>query len=422
MLTRRSHSELYNYRAVILSGSAIVLARLLRKLVRRFKLPQVDLLAVLVLTSLVAWLAGWAAPDKSGSAAVKLTPAVPQSLPSFHIPTVQPEHLLELSQGALAIAFIGVIEALAIAKAIAHQTHQKLDYNQQILAEGVANLGGGFFQSVPGSGSLSRSAINFQAGAVSRFSGIVSAASVAVALLLFAPLLGYIPQAALAGLLLVTAVRLVDFRRLKATLRASRYDAALVIVTAVTGILLDLDKAVLLGVIVSVILFVPRAAKLRASELVVAPEGVVRERTPEDVGDDRTVIYDLEGELFFGAAPELDRHLAAISARIGAGQVKFVVLRLKRVRHPDAVSIERLADFLKSENGQKAQILLAGVRPDTLTILRNIGFTSWFPDDHVFPEEDREYSATLRAVRYAYAQLNDEAEQSRRSEPAYYLV
>lgn len=417
-----SHGELYNYRAVILSGSAIVLARLLRKLVRRFKLPQVDLLAVLVLTSLVAWLAGWTAPDKSGSAAVKLTPAVPQSLPSFHIPTVQPEHLLELSQGALAIAFIGVIEALAIAKAIAHQTHQKLDYNQQILAEGVANLGGGFFQSVPGSGSLSRSAINFQAGAVSRFSGIVSAASVAVALLLFAPLLGYIPQAALAGLLLVTAVRLVDFRRLKATLRASRYDAALVIVTAVTGILLDLDKAVLLGVIVSVILFVPRAAKLRASELVVAPEGVVRERTPEDVGDERTVIYDLEGELFFGAAPELDRHLAAISARIGAGQVKFVVLRLKRVRHPDAVSIERLADFLKSENGQKAQILLAGVRPDTLTILRNIGFTSWFPDDHVFPEEDREYSATLRAVRYAYAQLNDEAEQSRRSEPAYYLV
>lgn len=157
--------------------------------------------------------------------------------------------------------------------------------------------------------------------------------------------------------------------------------------------------------------------------LVVAPEGVVWERTPDDVGDERIVIDDLEGELSFGAAPELERYLAAISDRIRLGEVKFVVLRLKRVRHPDAVSIERLAEFLESENGSPAQILLAGVRPDTLKILRNIGFDTWFPSEHVFPEEDQEYSATLRAVRYAYTELGlREAEPSRDAEAAYYLV
>ena len=133
---------------------------------------------------------------------------------------------------------------------------------------------------MPGSGSLSRSAINFQAGAATRFSGIVSAATVAVALLLFAPLLHYVPTAALAGLLLVTAVRLVDFTRLWTTVKASRYDAGLVVITALTGMLWDLDKAVLLGIALSILLFVPRAAKLKAAELTITPEGVVRERLP----------------------------------------------------------------------------------------------------------------------------------------------
>ena len=249
----------------------------------------------------------------------------------------------------MAIAFVGIIEALSIAKAIAYQTQQKIDYNRQIMAEGLANLAGGFFQSLPGSGSLSRSAINFQSGAKTRFSGIVSAATVAAALLLFAPLLRYVPQAALAGLLLVTAARLVDFKRLFYTLKASRYDAGLVIITAFTGVAIDLDKSVLLGVILSIVLFVPRAAKLKAKELIVTPERVVRERISGDSADPSIVIYDLEGELFFGAAPELDRYLSELSKRIADDDIKFLVLRLKRVRHPDVVCIERIEHFLREE-------------------------------------------------------------------------
>ncbi len=105
-------------------------------------------------------------------------------------------------------------------------------------------------------------------------SGIVSAATVAAALLLFAPLLRYVPRPALALLLLITAARLVDFKRLIHTLKASRYDAGLVIVTAFTGVAIDLDKSVLLGAILSILLFVPRAAKLKAKELIVTPNAL----------------------------------------------------------------------------------------------------------------------------------------------------
>jgi SulP family sulfate permease len=397
-----------NYRALTLSAAAVLLAVVLRKLVQRFGWPQIDMLAVLVITGLIAYLAGWSVPGAGGHTAVSVAAKVPRSLPTPHIPEVHTDWLPELSSGALAIAFVGIIEALSIAKAIANQTQQKIDYNRQIMAEGLANLSGGFFQCLPGSGSLSRSAINYQSGAKTRFSGIVSAATVAAALLLFAPLLRYVPQPALAGLLLVTAARLVDFKRLFYTLKASRYDAGLVIVTAFTGVAIDLDKSVLLGVILSILLFVPRAAKLKAKELIVAPERVVRERVPGDPADPSIIIYDLEGELFFGAAPELDRYLVALHQRIADdpnGPVKFVVLRLKRVRHPDVVCIERIEHFLRDETARGVTILLAGVRPDTLGILHNVGIQSWFPAEHIFPEEDEEYSATLKAVRHARGHL-----------------
>jgi sulfate permease, SulP family len=423
------HGDKINYRAVLLSVTAVVVAVVVRRLVNRYGWPQIDLLTVLVVASLIAYAAGWSIAGANGKSAVSVAAKVPQSLPAPHIPVVDVGALGQLSQGALAIAFIGLIEALSIAKAIAHQSQQKIDYNRQILAEGLANLTGGFFQALPGSGSLSRSAINFQAGALTRFSGIVSAATVAVAVLLFAPLLHYVPTSALAGLLLVTAVRLVDFRRLWTTVKASRYDAGLVAVTALTGILWDLDKAVLLGIALSILLFVPRAAKLKASELTVTPERVVRERIPSDPVDPSTVIYDLEGELFFGAAPELDRYFDTLRARIRTGEVKFIVLRLKRVRHPDAVSIERLEHFLREENGHGVTILLAGVQPDTLTVLKNIGFQRWFPTEQVFVEdEDEEDSATLKALRYAHASLDDGARgavlagASPGSDRLYYLV
>jgi sulfate permease, SulP family len=393
-----------NYRAIVLSAATVVLAVVLRRLVKRYGLPQLDLLAVLVIAALIAYLAGWSTEDHTGNTAVALTAKIPQSLPAPHIPSVQLGEVGQLSSGALAIAFIGLLEALSIAKAIAYQSGQKLDYNRQILAEGLANLTGGFFQAVPGSGSVSRSPINFQAGAVSRFSGVIASIAVAVAVLLFAPLLHYMPRAALAGLLLITAARLIDYKRLRYALRASRYDAGLVIITALTGVLIDLDTAVLLGVALSILLFVPRAAKLKAKELVVAPERVVRERVPGDPVDPSIIIYDFEGELFFGAAPELERYLEALSERIRKHDIKFLVLRLKRVRHPDAVVIERIEKFVREETRRGATVLLAGVQPDLWTLLKNVGFDGWFPTAQVFPEEDEEFSATLKAVRYAHAE------------------
>lgn len=426
-----TQSDPFNLKALFITAATVVLALAFRRIVLRYKLPQMDMLAVLILMSLVAYFAGWTEPGIGGKTAVAIAGKVPASLPVPYIPEIKFGWIADLSTSALAIAFLGLIEALSIAKSIANETRQKLDYNRQCLAEGLANLTGGFFQCLPGSGSLSRSAINFQAGAATRFSGIVTAATVAVAVLIFASLTRYIPKPALAGLLLITAARLIDLKRLRYTLRASGYDAGLVLVTAVTAVAIDIDVAVLVGVGLSILLFVPRAAKLKAAELFVTEERVVRERLHSDPPCAAVILYDLEGELFFGAAPELDRYLDILKKRLQLQGIKFIVLRLKRVRNPDVVCLERIEHFLHDAEAHGVTVLLAGVRPDFLKAIKNLGFDAWFPADQVFPEEDEDYSATLRAVRYAYKLLGDantcphcaSANEAERVNPElYYLV
>src|SRR5205085_6262581 len=126
---------------------------------------------------------------------VKIVGAIPATLPGFQVPDLRWDRAHLLAYNAFALAVLGLLEAVAMSKAIAGRTGQPLDIHQQCLSEGAANLAGSFFQCIPGSGSLTRSAINQQAGAVTQWSGVFSAAAVAVTVLLFAPLAQFIPRA-----------------------------------------------------------------------------------------------------------------------------------------------------------------------------------------------------------------------------------
>src|SRR6202050_2838882 len=322
-----------------------------------------------------------------------------------------------MSGSALAIAFLGLLEALAIAKSIANTTRQKLDYNRQCFAEGIANVTGGFFQCLPGSGSLTRSAINFQAGAVTRFSGIFAAGTVALVVVALAPYARYIPKAALAGLLVITAVRLVDWKRLRYAVRASRYDALLVAVTALSAIFISVEFSILIGVALSILLFVPRAALLGFSELTVSNDRVVRERLPSDPVCTSLLLYDLEGELFFGAAPELDRLFEKVKQRTEDEKIRFVILRVKRTRYPDMVTMERFDHFLREMETRGVTVLLCGVRTGFANVMRRLRFEDWLPADRVFREEAQVFSATLKAVRHVYVLIGENTcEHCRRNE------
>jgi len=396
-----------NPRALGIGLGTIVMVILLRKLARKYHLPQIDMLVALIVASLVAAWFGWSKPGLDGKTLISVVGSVPRSLPLPHVPQIKFWWIKELSGSALAIAFLGLLEALAIAKSIASYTRQPLDYNRQCLAEGLANLTGGFFQCLPGSGSLTRSAINFQSGAASRFSGVVSAGTVALVILLFAPSARYVPKAALAGLLLVTASRLIDWKRMSYAVRASRYDAGLVLVTAFSAIFISVEFSILIGVALSFLLFVPRAAVLRWSEMVVSDERVVRERLDDDPPCTALLLYDLEGELFFGAGPELGRCFDELKRRTEDENIRFVVLRIKRTRNPDMVALERFEHFLQDMEKNGITVLLCGVRPAFAKAMSNLRFHDWLAADRVFREEHEKFSSTLKAVRHVHELLEE---------------
>jgi SulP family sulfate permease len=393
-----------NPHALGIGLATTVLVVLLRRVARKYHLPRADMLLVLVAAAAVVAACGWNQPGPDGKATVAVIGAVPAGLPAFHLPQAEFRWLREMAGSALAIALLGLLEAVAIAKSIASRTREPLDYNRQCLAEGLANLGGGLFQCMPGSGSLTRSAINFQAGAVSRLSGILAAAAVALTLLLLAPLARYVPKPALAGLLLVTAAGLIDWQRLRYALRATRYDAGLVLATACAAVFISIEFSILIGTFLSFLFFVPRAARLSAHELVVSAERVVRERQPDDPRCGKLVVLDLEGELFFGSAPELEGYFDDLRRRVTEG-VRVVILRVKRTRNPDMVCLERLQHFLEEMHARKVTALLCGVRDDFAQGLRNLRFHHWLPAACIFLEDAAAGSSTLKAVRYAYELL-----------------
>ena len=293
-----------------------------------------------------------------------------------------------------------------MAKAIAARTGQKLDINQQCLSEGLANLTGSFFHCFPGSGSLTRSAINVQAGAVSQWSGVFSAVAVALTVLMFAPYAFYIPTASLAAILFLSSWRLVDRKQLLYHLRTTRFDAGIVLATALAAVFVSVEFCILVGVFLSFVFFVPRAAHIHYSEYVVTPERILRERAETDPQCPRILICSLEGELFFGSAPDLERHFEAIVRRSQNG-IRVVVLRVKRVRNPDAVCLEIFDRFIEQMAQRGIPVLLCGVRPDIHKVLISTGLFQRLGKERVFLEMAGPTSSTLEAVRKAYEFLGD---------------
>jgi SulP family sulfate permease len=366
----------------------------------RFPIPQ-HLVAVIIMASLV-W--GFRLDTWQG---VKIVGVVPAALPTFYPPELKWDQVRLLAGNGFAIAVLGLLEAVAMAKAIASRTGQKLDINQQCLSEGAANLAGSFFQCIPGSGSLTRSAINQQAGAVSQWSGVFSAVAVAGTVLLFAPLAQFIPQSSLAGLLMLAAFRMVDRKRLAFHLRATRFDAGVVLVTAVAAVAVSVEFCIVIGVFLSFVLYVPRAAQLRMAPLICTPENHIRERLAHDPPCDRLLIYDLEGELFFGVEPELEKHLAAIQ-HAAQDPVRVVILVLKRARNPDAAFLNMLRTFHTNLRQRNIVLLLAGVQAELRKALAGTGFDARIGAQNIFSYRPSPGSSTADAVQYAYKLLGDE--------------
>jgi SulP family sulfate permease len=360
----------------------------------RIGLPELLLAIAFSATVVAIW-------DPNLESGIKLQQAIPRSLPGFQLPEMEWTLARNLSSSAAAIAFLGLLEAMAMAKSIATKTGEKLDMNQQCLSEGLANMAGSFFRCFPGSGSLTRSYINHTAGAATQWSGVISAVGVAATVFALAPLAQYIPKAALAGVLILTATRMNDLKTLGYYLKATKFDRWILIATALSAILVSVEFCILIGVFLSFAFYVPKAAQIKMSELTVTSDRVIREVVSSDLPCGFLRVYNLEGEMFFGCAPELERQFDAVRESIPA-TLKVVVLRLKRVNNPDAVCMDVLTRFIEKLHERNIVVLLSGIRSVMAQTLANTGVEQLVGSENVFREESEIWASTITSMKRAY--------------------
>lgn len=379
----------------------IFAALLFRFINTRYKAGLPELLLAIALAATVLALV-----DPGKTSGVKLQLAVPRQLPSFQLPEIDWGLARNLSSSAAAIAFLGLLEAMAMSKSIATKTGQKLDMNQQCLSEGLANIAGSFFRCFPGSGSLTRSYINHTSGAATQWSGIISALGVAATILVFAPFAQYIPKAALAAVLILTASRMNDFKTLRYYIKATKFDRWILIATALSAILISIEFCILIGVFLSFAFYVPRAAKIKISELTVTSDRVIREIDSTDVRCSFLRVLNIEGEMFFGCAPELERQLDSLVEEF-PDTLRVVILRLKRANNPDAVCMDVLERFIVKMQQKQIVIMLSGIRADMAQTFANVGIDRIIGAENVFREESEIWVSTVTALKKAYVLLGN---------------
>ncbi len=371
------------------------LQRLEPRLGRRLPAP---FLAV-VLTTLIAWGLGLGHGDSAHRIrVVRDIEPLARTLPNLHWPSFDVPSLRALLQPALAIALMGSVEAIAIGKLLASKAGHRFDASRQLVGEGVCNIGAALVGGFASSGSFSRTAVNFEAGARTRMSCILSGVLTCVIVFAFAPLANHIPLAALAGTLIHIGLKLVDLARLRMIFASTGGDRTVLLVTFATVLLAEhLENALFAGIAVSIFYALRRAEGFKLRMLLPGPDGIVRE-TPEGTPQTQEVVLmNLQGELFFAAAEELQAELL----RVLEGSARFLVVRVQEAYNLDATSAAAIGHVAARARGLGGRLVLCGVRPGMYGTLERAGLIAELGQDCVFRAESELLASTRRAMAFA---------------------
>lgn len=331
-------------------------------------------------------------------------PALPFGSWPVALPTINFIWISQLASAALALAIFATIEGTSIAKTLAQRKGDRVDSNQEMFSYGLANIGCAVFGGMPSSGSLTRSALNWNSGATTQFASLWSGCLCAVALLLCGPLVGYIPMPALAVLVICVGFTLINQHQIRIAMFSTRSDAVVFGLTLTATLLTPLTFAIYLGVGASIVLFLRKASQPLLVEYTFDDEGDLKEKGKEEPPPVPHVsIIHVEGELFFGAS---DLFREEIRRACHDLNLKVVVLRLKNAHHLDATTVMAIEELALSLQESGRHLLISGVERDIYRVLRNSGVLASIGRDNLFLASPQAPNiSTRRAMRRAQAIL-----------------
>lgn len=332
-----------------------------------------SLLAVVV-ASLVAVVAGWD---------VATIGALPSALPTPSLPEVDLGALSGYLGPALAVAMLAAIESLLSAKvADGMSDGGRHSPDRELIGQGLANIAAPVFGGMPATGAIARTAVNVRSGARTRLAAIVHSLVLVAVVLVGSGAVARIPLAALAGVLMVTAVRMVELHNVAAIVRSTRSDALVLVLTAGATVVFDLIVAVEIGVAAAAVLVLRDVARTTAlTETPVAIE--VDDAAEHRLLAERIVAYRIDGALFFGAAQRFLSDFARVA------DVRVVILRLPELQVLDATGAQALGEIVADLEHRGITVLLKGPRPEHERVLRNVGALAHLDEQHhIFTDLD----------------------------------
>lgn len=304
---------------------------------------------------------------------------------------------------AFAITLLGVMEATSAAKSIAANSGQRLSTNQEIFGLGLGNLFSAFIGAMPVSGSPSRSFLSYENGAKTRFASIYNSCFVAIILFVFGFLISHLPVAAFAALLIVSATSIVNYKQLFLCLKATRSDAFVLILTLLSCIFFSLDMAFYIGVVMSITLYLKKAAIPQVVEFKVDESGTLHSIDQAHQHEPRQIRFiKVEGELFFGAADLFQSTLKSITEDDTTTSV--IIIQLKNARDIDAtacLALQQLYEYL-TKSGR--QLIACGITHQTWEVLSDSGMIDLIGKPNLFIFDERHPHLS---VRRAFTRANE---------------
>ena len=311
---------------------------------------------------------------------------IPSNLPPFRIPELNYGNVKLLSSGAMVLALLGLIEAVAIGRAIALHTHQKIDGNQEFVGQGLSNMVASFFSSYAGSGSFTRSGVNHQAGAKTPMSAIFASVFLMIVLLLFAKYASFLPKAAMGGIILLVGYNLIDFHHIKQVYKSSGRELIVLAITLLGTLFFDLEFALLAGILTSFFFYMEKTSKPNIAVLGADRNG----RLINIIRDDGALecsnlkILRIDGSLYFGSIEKISDYLTKLYEE---NEIQYVLIAADGINFIDLAAAEWITNEIRKWQKNRGGIYFAGLKLVSQDVLKKGGFVDKMGNNIFFKDK-----------------------------------
>lgn len=325
---------------------------------------------------------------------VPLLGQIPSQLPPFSVPDFSLPVVRQLAPEAFAIALLGLIEAVSISRSVAALSRQRIDGTQEFIGQGLSNLVGSFFSSYAGSGSFTRSGLNFASGAKTPLASIFAACGLMLLVLLIAPLTAWLPLASMGGVILIVAWNLIDVKYIRFVLRVSPSESGILLVTLFSTLFLELEFAIYIGVFLSLVLFLSRSSSSHI--IVMAPDPSMRSRQLTDITQrplhecPYLKIIRIDQSIYFGSVTSLQ---ARLEEMIETGRVVNMLILCEGINYIDLAGAEMLGELSDTLKAKGGGLYFCNLKSSVFNFIAHVGFLDRMGRDHIFDHKSEAISA-----------------------------